>query len=159
MSTRSLLDKTDSTRQLAKIFKDMTKREFVDLYAGIQLGDLMLHAAYKQRWKCLKFFITELRVDKNYESKSGGATVLIIAAWAGKVDIVKWLLSLPDNESNPLNIFTQGELQYTSACGGAGPYTARVWAQRKALVCGFDNPGFKACEVLLKMKEESVKIG
>ena len=154
MSTRSLLDKTDSSRQLVKIFKDMKKREYFDLYSGMQLGELMLHGAYKHRWNCVKTFMTELGVDLNYQSKTNSATVLIIAAWAGKVPFVKWLLSLPDNDT--LDIFARGQLTLTSACGGVGPYTAREWATRKAIVCGHNDPGFKTCEVLLKKKEEAI---
>lgn len=158
LQTRSLLDKTDSPCQLKKIFKDVNNKENIDIYSGFEqqhLGDLMIHAAYNDKWKCVKFLLSNLNVDKNYQS-SNGATVLIISSWAGQYPIVKWLLSLSDDV--PINIFIKGQLIRTSACGGVGPYTAREWADRKAIVCGHNNPAFYQISKALKKKEENMHV-
>jgi hypothetical protein len=92
--------------------------------------------------------IIELNVNKNYQSKEGNTTVLIIASWLGNILFVKWLFNLSDECH--LDLTTEGSLQETSACGGKGPYTALEWIRRKSLVC--NNSNFKKCESYLKKR-------
>jgi len=144
----TLLDKTDSVSQLKKFFKDFNKSENYHLFYNLNLGELMIYACYKQRWNCVKYFIIELNVNKNYQSKEGNTTVLIIASWLGNIQFVKWLFNLSDECH--LDLTTEGSLQETSACGGKGPYTALEWIRRKSLVC--NNSNFKKCESYLKKR-------
>jgi len=147
----------DSPVQLKKIYSDMNKKEYYDLYYNIDdvLGELMLYAAYMHRWKSVKVFIEAFNTDKNYQAVDGRATVLIIASWRGNHTFVKWLLALSDKDhESPLNLSVKGQLMHTSACGGKGPFTAHEWVLRKSEVCGKDNAGFRLCSSLLKKKEE-----
>ena len=122
LETRNLLTKVDSPVQLKKIFSDMNNKIFSDLYYNLCIGELMLYAAYMNRWKSVKVFIETLNTDKNYQAVDGNATVLIIASWRGNNTFVKWLLALSDKGNAPLNLTVKGKLMYSSACGGKGTF-------------------------------------
>eukprot|EP01041_Mallomonas_annulata_P002917 gene2917-5730_t len=91
---------------------------------------LCLASRYK-RWKILKMLINDYSVDINI-CDARGMSALIYASWHGDVNIVKFILNTKNQQPD---IFLQGSPIMTSACGGKGPYTAEVWASRKAIVC------------------------
>jgi len=123
LETRNLLTKVDSPVQLKKIYCDINKKQYNDLYYNFYIGELMLYAAYMNRWKSVKVFIETLNTDKNYRAVDGNATVLIIASWSGNNTFVKWLLALSDKDNeSPLNLTVKGKLMYSSACGGKGTH-------------------------------------
>lgn len=60
-----------------------------------------------------------------------GFTPLLNAAWSGNLSLCKLIL-----EARPdVDLIAEGRPHKTSSCGGRGPFTARVWAERK----GFDS--------------------
>jgi hypothetical protein len=88
----------------------------------------------------------------NVNAVSSGGTVLIVSAWSGDYAMVKWLLLLHNNSNQVLDLDNKGSLLKTSVCGGKGPYTAKVWAQRKAAVCEQFEP-FQRCVDLIENEE------
>lgn len=151
VQVRYLLDKCDSPAKMRKII-NMETNGRPESIASPQLGELMLHAAYRHRWKCFQLFITEFGVNKNYVSPLNGSTALIVASWSGQIRLVRWLAALTQGEE--LNLKQQGALLQTSACGGTGPFTAKEWARRKSVVCP-EAPGYRNCyELLCKLDPE-----
>jgi ankyrin repeat protein len=63
-------------------------------------------------------------------SDDNGASALMMAAWAGQLATVKVLLAHVVKHC-PEVIAEQGVTPMTSACGGRGPHTAAIWAERK----------------------------
>ena len=47
-----------------------------------------------------------------------------------------------------LNLELSGTPTMTSVCGGKGPYTAKIWAERKSVVCP-ERPEFAAIVKLI----------
>lgn len=116
------------------------------------IGELMLYAAYLHRWNSVKCIITQIGVDKNYRGQAYGETVLILASWSGNNKMVEWLLDDGNGATQggvSCLVEAEGRLQQTSFCGGSGPYSALVWAQRKAALSP-PNSGFHKCAGLLE---------
>jgi hypothetical protein len=136
-----LLEKADSPHQLRHLHNP-------DTVPPRQLEYLLILACYLDRTKSMQTLISELGVDVN--AVSSGATVLILSAWSGHAGMVKWLISYAGGR---LELHTRGTLLKTSICGGTGPFTAKEWAGRKALVCP-ENPSFLTCVRLIELEEK-----
>lgn len=78
-----------------------------------------------------------------------GSTILILAAWSGNANVVKWILSLGgDDDAFRQFVLHEGRLYKTSACRGVGPFSAIEWARRKSVVCVKDNRFQKIVKML-----------
>ena len=136
MRARNAIDHSDSPKSLKKCdLKEL--RPF-------QLEELLIHAAYQYRDKCVRFLLTEYELNINsicYQS-----TLLIITAWQGNVNLLKWILKFKGSE---LDFSFKGVLLQSSACGGKGPYSALEWAERKAAACPL-NTSFIDCVNLIR---------
>jgi len=157
---RSSFDKGDSPSKVKNIYeKEVLLIKGEELRVEQLVGDLMIYAAYRGRWRSVKAFIENKYVSVNHHSPQTSivfslstaheASALIIAAWTGNSSFVQWLLNWSQEK---VNLLHRAGLAQTSACGGVGPFTAREWAERKATACP-QVPSFRKCAALLKAAE------
>ena len=94
---------------------------------------LLQVAARRGRLRCVEELVKRgACIDA---ADDGRFTALASAAWSGHIPIVYYLV----NQGAKLDV--AGVPPMTSACGGKGPYTAEVWALRKAeYYKQFDSP-------------------
>lgn len=121
----------------------LVSSKFMQATSKNVLGELMIYAAFRQRWQSVKILLQECHTDINFTSSFGGETVLIIASWHGATRVVEWIVKNYHNKG--LDVERRATLAVTSACGGKGPYTAIEWAQRKANVCPEKMKDYKKC--------------
>jgi ankyrin repeat protein len=124
------------------------------------------------RWRCVKFLVLKLGADLNMQDPYG-MNPLLITSWRGNLKGVKEILKiaallntnrLVDNSSPSknkkkfiLDLDCKGSPQQTSVCGGKGPFTAEVWADRKSTVCP-ENKDFNAIIRLIKKERKEQEL-
>eukprot|EP00038_Savillea_parva_P012130 m.202447 g.202447 ORF g.202447 m.202447 type:complete len:247 (-) comp21775_c0_seq1:192-932(-) len=92
-------------------------------YGGRSLAML---AAWRGRLRTLKLVHAHAGLHPLTEEDDHGFSPLAFAAWAGHRHVVMWLVA-----QEGINLTASGTPPMTSSCGGRGPYTADVWAERK----------------------------
>lgn len=110
----------------------------ISFYADRTLATL---AAWRGRVRVLAFLLEKCGADVNAADELG-FTALMMASWAGRLATVRYLLT--DAPIRP-DLTLIGIPPQSSSCGGRGPFTAEVWAQRK---------GFGAVSKLLQAAGE-----
>eukprot|EP00051_Salpingoeca_urceolata_P017542 m.239998 g.239998 ORF g.239998 m.239998 type:complete len:173 (+) comp18985_c1_seq2:1829-2347(+) len=85
---------------------------------------LLMLAAWRGRLRCVTALVMSFHADINARDNLGFSP-LMFAAWAGQSRVVSFLVSCGADTA------FAGRPPMTSSCGGRGPFTALVWAQRK----------------------------
>lgn len=154
-SMRNLINRKDSPAEVLKqVVSGESTRYWVTKIKdrGLQpiVGELMLYAAYLQRWNTVRALIVKAGAPINFRGSANGETLLIVAAWSGNHKVCEWILS---NKGTVVDVEASAKLQQTSFCGGVGPYSALVWAQRKAALAGGPGSAHHKCVALLLRAE------
>jgi ankyrin repeat protein len=161
-----MLRLTDSPTHIAKIILP----EFPINRLFMPCGDsTLLNVAVRfDRWRCVRFLVLKLRADLNVQDPYG-MNPLLITSWRGNLKGVKEIIKIAKEKNTLLNKIGQldncspnkdrkffvldldceGSPQQTSVCGGKGPFSAEVWAERKREVCP-ENSDFNAIIRLIK---------
>ena len=122
-------------------------------HAAFEHAPLLCVAARFSKWGAVRTLLQDYHADPTV-TDARGMNVLIMAAWSGKLHIVKFIFEHCREDQLEMMLCAKGIPHMTSACGGKGPFNALTWARRKAAYCMDEQ--FKKIANLIQQKAENI---
>lgn len=150
-----------STLTLGKVqLSAYQHRVLNDCHAAFEHAPLLCVAARFSKWGAVRTLLEDYSANPTV-TDARGMNILIMAAWSGKLHVVKFIFSHCQEEQLVKLMSAKGVPHMTSACGGKGPFNAYTWARRKAAHCINDQHQkvgmhFKKIANFMQQKAESI---